>query len=129
MTDTQSTDAVKSDMTGAIERGIARANRDAAAAAIFKADERVLRKDVVTHAPPAHLTADYDPTHRPSALNRTATIAVTDRDALKIAEQMIATGEWRRCPDCGDHIATGRRIHAICELARKTPKTSLGGVA
>lgn len=96
----------------AIARGIARANSDAVFAA--REDRRIDLDDVVTYAPPAHLTDDYDPTYRPMALTRDGQFEV-DADAHEVADYNIHAGIWKRCPECGEGIATGLRIHATCE--------------
>lgn len=100
----------------AYKHGVARANEVAASAA---PDERIDLEAVVTYRPPAFLTTDYDPTYRPTRIDRNGSFEVTDPDAVAIAAQMVANGTWKRCPECGDPIATGQRIHALCEQARK----------
>ncbi len=100
----------------AIARGIARANKDAVFAA--REDRRIDLDDVVTYAPPAFLTDDYDPTYRPSALTRDGSFEV-DPESRELAEFMIHNGQWKRCPECGNGIATGLRVHATCEQNAK----------
>jgi hypothetical protein len=82
-------------------------------------DGRIRHEDIVSFLPPAFLTMDYDPTHRPSLVPRTAPYTVTDPDALAIAEQMIAAGVWRQCPDCDHYITTGLAVHWECSERRR----------
>lgn len=110
MTDTQSTQAVKS--SDAYRLGIERANAPIPNSAAN--DHHIDIDDVVTYAPPAHLTDDYDPTYRPMALTRDGQFEV-DPEAREIADYNVHAGIWKSCPECGEGIATGLRIHATCE--------------
>ena len=122
MSDLQTTRAVKipdwmtPEQTQAVARGAQQANSDATT--LTPEDRRIALDDVVTYAPPAHLTADYDPTYRPMALSRDGQFEVDD-DAREVADYNIHAGIWKRCPECGEGIATGLRIHATCEQNRK----------
>ena len=60
-----------------------------------------------------------DPTYRPSVVPRTAPYTVTDPDALALAEQMVATGVWRPCPECDHYITTGLPVHWECSERRR----------
>ena len=77
-------------------------------------DHRIALDDVATFALPAYLTRDYDPTYRPMALTRDGQFEV-DPEAREIADCNIHASIWKRCPECGEGIATGLRIHATCE--------------
>lgn len=116
--DTQTAPGVKTpawmtpEQTQAAARGAQHATADATT--LLPEDRRITLEAVVTFALPAFLTNDYDPTYRPGAIDRDGTFA-TDPEAHEIAEYNIHTGQWKRCPECGNGIATGLRVHATCE--------------
>lgn len=101
--------------TPAYREGIERANAPIPAVEI---DQRIPHDKTATFAAPAYLTADYDPSHRPSAVDRSAA-HTPDLEAVALAEALIANGTWKRCPECGNGITTGLRVHATCEQNRK----------
>lgn len=118
MSDLQTTNAVKTpawmtpEQTQAVARGAQQAHSDATTLA--PEDRRINLNDVATSTPPAHLTNDYDPTYRPMALARDGQFEV-DADAREVADYNVHAGIWKRCPECGEGIATGLRVHATCE--------------
>jgi len=76
-------------------------------------DGRITLDDVISFHVPSFLTADYDPTYRPSAINHYDDINNTDVDQ---ADRDALRANTKPCKACGGPLTAGQySIHETCK--------------